>query len=57
MLHFKACPRCGGDIHVNSDVYGEYKECLQCGMIQDIERANDILAPVLVKSRSKKKVA
>lgn len=28
---FKACPRCTGDLLVNSDIYGRYVECLQCG--------------------------
>ena len=31
MIHFKACPRCRGDVHVSSDIYGRYMECLQCG--------------------------
>ena len=35
-LEFKACPRCKGDLHTNKDVYGRYKECLQCGWMLDI---------------------
>ena len=31
MLELKACPRCKGDMHTNRDMYGSYKECLQCG--------------------------
>ncbi|MEG3594382.1 MAG: hypothetical protein VX355_02700 [Chloroflexota bacterium] len=31
MLRFKGCPRCKGDINKNSDTYGSYLECLQCG--------------------------
>ncbi len=31
MFYLKACPRCRGDIHFNSDVYGDYYQCLQCG--------------------------
>ena len=30
MLLFKACPRCAGDMHISGDLYGDYKECLQC---------------------------
>ena len=28
---FKVCPRCSGDLLVNSDMHGRYVECLQCG--------------------------
>ena len=31
MLELKACPRCRGDMRVNHDVYGHYKQCFQCG--------------------------
>ncbi len=36
MLYLKACPRCHGDIKVNKDIYGTYKECLQCGYMLDV---------------------
>ena len=36
MLELKACPRCKGDMHTNRDMYGSYKECLQCGHMQDV---------------------
>lgn len=36
MVMFKACPRCNGDMHVNRDVYGEYRECLMCGFMADV---------------------
>ena len=58
MLLFKACPRCAGDMHISGDLYGDYKVCLQCGMMQEIEKKSDILAsvqtPVKAKSRKKK---
>ncbi len=38
MVMFKACPRCEGDMHVNSDMYGEYRECLMCGFMSDIQK-------------------
>ena len=37
MVMFKACPRCSGDMHVNRDFYGNYRECLMCGYMQDVE--------------------
>ncbi len=30
MLWFKACPKCGGDLHFESDIYGSFVHCLQC---------------------------
>ncbi len=30
MFWFKCCPKCHGDIHSDSDVYGSYVACLQC---------------------------
>lgn len=38
MVDFRACPRCGGDLHANQDIYGEYKECLQCGYMADVQK-------------------
>ncbi len=43
MLLFKACAKCHGDMQVSGDLYGDYKQCLQCGLIVDIER-DDVLA-------------
>ena len=36
-LRFRACPRCSGDIYYRSDHYGNYRECLQCGHVQDVQ--------------------
>lgn len=58
MLFLKACKRCGGDMHINRDIYGEYKECLQCGLMLDIVSSNDVLAAAMAEpKKSKKKVA
>lgn len=55
MLYFKACPRCQGDMHENRDIYGTYRECLQCGHMIDMARPMPNLSvPV---SRAKRKVA
>ena len=43
MLQLKACPRCRGDIHVNRDMYGSYRQCLQCGYMKDLESPNRLL--------------
>ena len=44
MLYLKACPRCKGDMHDNRDLYGNYRECLQCGHMVDLERAGAFLS-------------
>ena len=43
-------------MHTNRDLYGSYKECLQCGHMIDMPKAGGLLAgPVPVAK--KKKVA
>jgi|TARA_B100000745_G_scaffold109617_1_gene70331 hypothetical protein len=37
MLEIKSCPRCLGDLLTNRDMYGDYKQCLQCGFLRDLE--------------------
>ena len=31
MMELKACPRCRGDMRVDHDMYGDFKQCIQCG--------------------------
>ena len=31
MFWLKGCPRCGGDLYRDEDIYGEHVTCLQCG--------------------------
>jgi hypothetical protein len=31
MMWLKGCPRCHGDLVLESDYYGQYATCLQCG--------------------------
>ena len=47
MLYLKGCPRCKGDMHDNRDLSGNYKECLQCGYMVDVEKANTLQSPSL----------
>ena len=44
MIYFKACPRCQGDMHPTSDLYGKYVECFQCGYESEVteERARTL---------------
>ena len=45
------CPRCQGRLFGNGDVYGEYKECLQCGHVIYVESVR--LDLVVVRGRQK----
>ena len=29
-LHLRQCPHCGGDVRLVKDIYGSYRQCLQC---------------------------
>jgi hypothetical protein len=33
MIWCKNCPRCNGDLVSQSDIYGKFVSCLQCGCI------------------------
>jgi Restriction alleviation protein Lar len=35
MMWLKACPRCRGDLVLDSDYYGSYVSCVQCGASLD----------------------
>ena len=59
-VYYRACPRCRGDLQVNKDVYGEYKECLQCGYMLDTldkVKRNGTYQLAKEKSGGKRKVA
>ena len=54
VLNLKECPRCHGDVHTNRDMYGTYKECLQCGYMLDIEEPNKLLESLNLTAEKKK---
>ncbi|MQG56551.1 MAG: hypothetical protein FI709_01365 [SAR202 cluster bacterium] len=35
LVNYKSCIRCGGDVTMTKDWYGEYLRCLQCGWSKD----------------------
>jgi len=38
IVWMKACQRCKtGDLHLKSDMYGKYIQCIQCGFTQDLK--------------------
>jgi hypothetical protein len=47
-------------MHVSGDIYGDYKECLMCGLMVDIAKDDDVLsvsAPKSDREQKKAKVA
>lgn len=40
----KECPRCHGDLREESDLYGKYIVCMQCGYILSQAEETQLLA-------------
>ena len=50
----KGCPRCRGDVCYDRDYYGMYRQCIQCGFMEDVEdHSEEAAAEVAVKPRRK----
>lgn len=56
-LYLKSCPRCRGDMHSNKDIYGEYRLCLQCGHMVDIDSKDNLFSLNLDNNDPKRKAA
>ena len=55
MYFLKQCPRCTGDLATDSDQYGEFVSCLQCGYSKDIQaEATGYLVPQASSAQSAK---
>jgi len=57
LVYFKACNRCGGDMHDNRDIYGSYRECLACGYMKDLDDPLSVMKSVHRKTRATRKAA
>ena len=38
----KKCPRCGGNMFVDRDIYGWYEKCLQCGYCYELRSLDEV---------------
>ena len=47
MMYLKSCPKCRGDMYLEKDNYGTYRQCLQCGFIRDL----DVPAPMVAQTQ------
>jgi hypothetical protein len=36
LWELKKCPRCGGDMFIDRDIYGWYEKCLQCSYCYEL---------------------
>ena len=52
-LELKACPRCKGDMIGDRDIYGVYRECLQCGHMEDIATPSKLLSVPVARDRKR----
>ena len=41
MVYYRSCPKCRGDMHIRRDFYGDFRECLRCGLMQDLNTKID----------------
>ena len=59
MMWLKSCPKCRGDLFLDKDEYGWYKECLQCGYMsyQNEQQQRVAGAPSKAKEREDLAVA
>jgi hypothetical protein len=37
------CPKCGGSVYLDSDQFGWYEQCLQCGFISDLDKNIEVI--------------
>ena len=37
MMKHKSCPKCKGNLIIDSDQYGWYEQCMQCGYLSDLK--------------------
>lgn len=41
MMKLKGCPRCRGDVYIDSDFDGWFEKCIQCGYRRDLNSRYD----------------
>lgn len=56
-LYFKSCPKCHGDQYIGEDIYGAFLQCIQCGMLIDIDEKTSFLEKYAKKDPSILKAA
>ncbi len=57
MMRITGCPRCRGFMLRGQDIYGRYRQCLQCGHLEDLDLPGTAAPKLAVSARSRKEVA
>jgi hypothetical protein len=52
MWELKKCPRCGGDMFIDRDIYGWYEKCLQCSCCCELRGLDEIQQSAVQKDKS-----
>jgi len=52
-MKLKSCPRCGGAVRITSDMYGAFKQCLQCGFVKDLPKEDMEIIQNAIATRSR----
>jgi hypothetical protein len=52
MWELKKCPRCGGDMFIDRDIYGWYEKCLQCSYCCELRSLDEIQQSAVQKDKS-----
>lgn len=55
MLYLKSCLKCRGDMYLDSDSFGSFRQCLQCGKIEDIVDASRVVPAAPIQERQKRR--
>ncbi len=56
MLYLKSCPKCGGDVYLDRDLYGTFMACFQCGHTLNAAEEKKTLAAAKAPGKDKVKV-
>ena len=52
MIYFRSCPRCKGDVHLNSDSFGTFMSCLQCSHSRDLPSDSFAIGEAIERSHA-----
>ena len=54
MYWYKSCPKCHGDLVLGRDYHGWYRQCVQCGLLEDLPgKQRPLLASVGIPERAR----
>ncbi len=55
MLRKESCRRCAGDMYRQSDLHGQFLNCLQCGAIVDLPPVPSIVGRIRLSAGAPRK--